>query len=170
MSDRGKILVAKQNGTFLLQFVGDVRLTLCVAIDDYLKQMFDDPDFEAVIVDLCRADCLDSTSLGLLAKLAQETADLTKRRPLLVCHSADLLMALSNLGVDELFEAYDGVVAEATPATGARPEGFSANPDEAAMRLRVIEAHRVLMALNSANADAFKDLVEQLESLESGAG
>ena len=170
MSDRGKILVAKQTGTFLLQFVGDVRLTLCVAIDDYLKQMFDDPEFEAVIVDLCRAECLDSTSLGLLAKLAQETSRLTQRRPLLVCDSADLLMALRNLGVDELFEAYDGVVAEATPAEEAQSGDVSPNSDEAAMRLRVIEAHRVLMSLNAANADAFKDLVEQLESLDSGSG
>ena len=32
--------------------------------------MFDDPEFASVWVDLCEAEGIDSTTLGLLAKLA----------------------------------------------------------------------------------------------------
>ena len=47
-----------------------MRLTLCSTIDEYFQRMFDDPDFASVWVDLCDAEGIDSTTLGLLAKLA----------------------------------------------------------------------------------------------------
>jgi len=101
--ERGRILVASDGGTFLLRFVGDVRLTLCVAIDDYLQQMFNDPDFEAVVVDLSQAQGLDSTSLGLLVKLAQETHTQTGKKALLVSSEGDVHRALQSVG-ENLFK------------------------------------------------------------------
>ena len=35
MSD-GRILVAEQDGVYVLKFLGDVRLTLCPSLDQYL--------------------------------------------------------------------------------------------------------------------------------------
>jgi len=165
--ERGRILVASDGGTFLLRFVGDVRLTLCVAIDDYLQQMFNDPDFEAVVVD----------SLGLLVKLAQETHTQTGKKALLVSSEGDVHRALQSVGVDDLFE----ITSEITPSSVASSavttavttevnpsQPYSASDDlkeESAIRKRVLEAHRRLMALNDVNAAAFKDLVAQLEAL-----
>ena len=64
----GRILAADHNGAYALKLVGDVRVNLCSAIDDYLEHMFNDPGFESVMVDLCEAEGIDSTTLGLLAK------------------------------------------------------------------------------------------------------
>ncbi|MCB1733486.1 MAG: anti-anti-sigma factor, partial [Halieaceae bacterium] len=66
----GKILAANRDGAYVIRFEGDVRLTLCTTIDEYFQQMFADPEFASVWVDLCDAEGLDSTTLGLLAKLA----------------------------------------------------------------------------------------------------
>jgi len=52
-------MVAAHDGTYVLRFEGDVRLTLCVAIDDFLKKMFADSRFTAVIIDLSQAQYLD---------------------------------------------------------------------------------------------------------------
>jgi len=164
LSERGRILVASDSGTFLLRFVGDVRLTLCIAIDDYLQQMLGDPNFEAVVVDLCEAQGLDSTSLGLLAKLAQETLMQTGKEALLVSKGGDVLRALQSVGVDELFEITAAVTTDASPSN-LDCSGSQLN-EESAVRKRVLEAHQRLMALNEANAAAFKDLVAQLEALE----
>ena len=66
----GKILVAHEGGAFVIKLIGDVRLTFCTALDDYFERMFTSPDFASVIIDLCRAENIDSTTLGQLAKLA----------------------------------------------------------------------------------------------------
>ena len=66
----GKILVAEQGGAFVIKMVGDVRLTFCTALDDFLERMFASPGFVSVIVELGEADNIDSTTLGQLAKLA----------------------------------------------------------------------------------------------------
>ena len=66
----GKLLAAQHDGIYILKLVGDVRVNLCTAIDDYFEHMFEDPDLESVLVNLCDAEGIDSTTLGLLAKLA----------------------------------------------------------------------------------------------------
>ena len=66
----GKIEVANQQGTYVIKLSGDVRLNLCSALESYLDNMFLDNDFEAVFVDLTDAEGVDSTTLGLLAKIS----------------------------------------------------------------------------------------------------
>ena len=66
----GRILAATHNGSYVIRLVGDVRLTLCNSMDDFFEHMFADPEFVSVWVDLCDAQGIDSTTLGLLAKLA----------------------------------------------------------------------------------------------------
>ena len=77
----GKILAASHNGAYVIRFEGDVRLTLCTTIDDYFQRMYDDPAFASVWVDLCSAEGLDSTTLGLLAKLALTVKERFAVRP-----------------------------------------------------------------------------------------
>ena len=162
MSQRGRIQVADHNGTYLLRFEGDVRLTLCVAIDEFLQTMFGDPRFAAVVIDLSAAQGLDSTALGVLAKLAKEAIGRTGSQPLLVCDSEDVLRSLGSVGIDDLFEPADSRFSQVTPL-GA----LEANePNEDETRRRVLEAHRVLMSINSDNAEKFRDLVATLEALD----
>lgn len=158
-------MVADHDGTYLLRFEGDVRLTLCVAIDEFLQTMFEAPDFAAVVVDLSNAQGIDSTSLGILARLAKEAHRKTARSPILVCTNTDVLRSLRSLGIDELFESAGtefGEYAAVTPL-GALD---ASEPSEDETRARVLEAHRVLMALNPSNAERFRDLVAQLEALD----
>lgn len=165
MRGRGRILVADHDGTYLLRFEGDVRLTLCVAIDDFLQQMFAAPRFTAVVIDLSHARYLDSTSLGTLAKLAKESRCKTARAPILVCPDGDVMRALTGLGIDELFERGGAEFTKPPAATALGPIETN-DPSEDDIRARVLEAHRVLMALNPSNTEQFSDLVARLEALD----
>ena len=49
---RGRILVGELDGVHVLLFKGDVRLTLCKAMDDYLAGMLEDPCIRSIVVDL----------------------------------------------------------------------------------------------------------------------
>ena len=68
--DAGKILVAQSQGIYIVKFVGDVRLNLCSTLDKYTDEMFENEAFKTVIIDLSETQCIDSTSLGQLAKIS----------------------------------------------------------------------------------------------------
>ncbi|MGI9326205.1 MAG: STAS domain-containing protein [Pseudomonadales bacterium] len=161
----GQILAGQHKGVYLLRFEGDVRLTLCAAADRYLARMFEDPQFKGVMVDLTSALGIDSTSLGLLAKLSIRAKEQFGFIPTLICDSADLRRLLDSMGFDDVFNIVDS--APQSPADlGPLP---ALEVPDAQLRAQVLDAHRVLMSMNDNNRDTFKDLVEALEADEAQA-
>ncbi|MCZ6855943.1 MAG: STAS domain-containing protein [Gammaproteobacteria bacterium] len=156
----GRILVADQDGVYILMFEGDVRLTLCMAVDGFLEKMFHDPQFRSVLVDLSKSDSIDSTSLGLLAKLSIKADKLFGYRPTLLSPRPDISRILYSMGFEDVFSIveepleYEEQLEELPPSKTSREE----------LRKRVLEAHRTLMAMNEQNRRTFQDLVETLES------
>lgn len=51
-------------------FVGEVRLTLCSGTGCDNQRIFTALNFNAIVIDLTRNRSIDSTTLGLLAKLS----------------------------------------------------------------------------------------------------
>ena len=70
---QGRILLGEHKGVYLLKFVGDVRVNLCVTMDTCLREVLDQKNFCSALVDLSETDGIDSTALGLLARLSLET-------------------------------------------------------------------------------------------------
>ncbi len=155
----GRILVGCQAGVYVILFEGDVRLTLYTAADRFLDRMFSDANFKSVVVDLSNTMSIDSTSLGLLAKLSI----LAKRRfdyvATLISSRADITRILLSMGFDDVFHIVE-VPLERTAQLGELPELVISEDD---MRERVLEAHRTLMSMNESNRDTFQDLVAALE-------
>ena len=61
-----RICAASSEGAHVLKLEGDVRLTMCTALDQYFQSMFAEPGFMSVWVDVTEADGLDSTTLSLI--------------------------------------------------------------------------------------------------------
>lgn len=156
---RGRILVGDHEGVYVLLFQGDVRLTLCTAVDSFLDRMFDDAGFRSVVVDLGQTQSIDSTSLGLLAKLSMQATRRFGYRPTLVSTRADITRILVTMGLDDVFN----VVEEALEHHDQLEELGCCAASEEEVRTRVLEAHRILMGINESNRAAFQDLVTTLE-------
>lgn len=156
---RGRILVGDHNGVYVLLFQGDVRLTLCTAVDSFLERMFGDPGFRSVVVDLAQTESIDSTSLGLLAKLSIEAGKRLGYRPTLISIRPDVTRILVTTGLDDVFNIVQKPL-EHREQLGELPCN-SASEEE--VRDRVLDAHRILMGLNDSNRAAFQDLVKMLE-------
>ena len=156
----GRILVGSHEGVYILLFEGDVRLTLCTAVDGYLEKMFKDRSFKSVVVNLSRTQSIDSTSLGLLAKLSIQADKLFNYRPTLVSTQVDVTRILMSMGFDDVFNIVEEPL-EHKEQLGELPVIKSSRED---VRQRVLEAHKTLMAMNETNRDAFHDLVVTLES------
>ena len=155
----GRILAASHDGAYVIRLVGDVRLTLCTTIDEYIQQMFEDPEFASVWVDLCDAEGIDSTTLGLLAKLAQEVKARYGFQPAIYSCEPGINRLLQSMSFERLFELHEEAC--------ANPEDIAEIPavagSEDSVKAKVIEAHRVLMDLSEENRERFKDLLIALE-------
>lgn len=159
MSD-GKILAACQNGAYVIRLTGDVRLTLCTTIDEYFHQMYEDPDFSSVWVDLCEAEGIDSTTLGLLAKLALEVKKRFGFTPAIYSCNTSITRLLKSMGFQRLFDLNERACGNADFGD----EIPSIEGSEEVVKDKVLEAHRVLMDLSEENKARFKDLMAVLEA------
>lgn len=156
----GQILVAKQGNTQVIKLVGDVRLTLCVSFDNFIEKTFNDGELACVVFDLTSATAVDSTTLGLMAKIAilsKERCDLV---PMVFSTNPTVNRLLDIMGFDDIFEIIHDQHEFDKPCRHIT----ITDVDEESAKERVIEAHEILMQLNESNKAAFKDLVSTLES------
>ncbi len=156
----GKILVAEQSGAVAIKLIGDVRLTFCTALDDFVEHMFAAPDFASVIIDLSEADNIDSTTLGQLAKLAIAAQHRYKLKPVIFSPNPNITRILSSMGFSRVFSIRE----EALNTDKQLAELPMALGTENGVRDKVIEAHRVLMGMNETNRVQFNELVCALEA------
>lgn len=192
VSSEGAIKVARHQDVTVIRLEGDVRLTLCLSFDQFIHDLFQHREQpracdHSVVFDLCEAESIDSTTLGLMAKIAIEGSSHGARNPVVMTSNESITRLLESMGFDDIF---DIVPAEqlnigGLPAAGSvaqvqqaavtptsiypideryhSPSTDATAPAEDAVRAKVIEAHQYLMSMNAKNHDTFKPLVEALE-------
>ena len=155
----GKIQFAEQDGTFVLKFVGEVRLTLCSTLDATIEKIFTALNFSAIVIDLTETSSVDSTTLGLMAKLSILSRQKIGLLPTVVTTNADIPRLLQSMGFDQVFNIIDTPL----PCPDCLEDLPPQDQSEEVVRAKVLEAHRILMGLNDSNREAFHDLVSALE-------
>ncbi|MEY4588164.1 MAG: hypothetical protein RL497_240 [Pseudomonadota bacterium] len=158
----GQILVACQNGDNVIRMLGDVRLTLCISFDNFILQMFESRPFHSVIFDLREATCIDSTTLGLMAKIAITSRKSGHVNPLVLTNNPSINRLLETMGFNDIFDMVPEGKLPADAQTVLNITECDALNEEQ-VRQRVIEAHKILMELNASNESQFKALVDALE-------
>lgn len=157
----GKIWVADHAGVYVIKMVGDVRLTLCMSFDQFIDSMFERDDFASIIFDLTEAEAIDSTTLGLMAKISILAGQRKQLRPVVISTLPGINRLLDSMGFGEIFD----IVKEAPENLRAEVCLEAGELDEGCARDKVLEAHRILMELNEKNRETFKDLVKTLEDV-----
>lgn len=156
---KGKILVGECDGNYLIKMTGDVRVTLCASLNQYINTIFKAPEgVSSVLVDLRDVQGLDSTTLGLLAKLALSCQRRFGLRPLLFCTNENILKTLEAMALDEYFQ----IISTHEPSVTSLEE-LPCNSDEERSRRDVIEAHKLLVEINPGCEAEFVDLIQYLE-------
>jgi anti-anti-sigma regulatory factor len=155
----GRILAANHDGAYVIRLEGDVRLTLCTSMDDFIQHMFADPDFASVWVDVCGAKGIDSTTLGLLAKLAIKVRERFGFMPAIYSGDPGISRLLKSMAFNRLFELRE----EQCSSPGDIQDIPTVQGSEETVRKKVIEAHRILMGVSEENRARFKDLLSALE-------
>jgi anti-anti-sigma factor len=156
----GRVLVAEHDGVHLMRFIGDVRLTMSAAIDRFVDAVLADEGFTSILIDLTRTEAIDSTSLGILAKLSIRARERFGCTPTLISTNPDITRVVRAMGLDDVFHIVEQPI-DLEDEFGDLP---NCECTEEETRRRVLEAHRILMSLNENNQSEFRDLVEALEA------
>lgn len=157
--DSGKILYASHKGIHVLRFIGEIRHTLAPSLNDFLQWLFAKPVAASFIIDLQETDIIDSTILGLLARIAKRMDQSGRPKATIVCDRADINEILIGVGFDTVFDMVES--SQPIPQEGQTLSVLEA--DRETMRYTILEAHRTLMELNERNRNVFHDVVEALE-------
>lgn len=157
----GKILVADERSDYLLKFVGDVRLNLCASLNRYMQALFKKDKVNRVVVDMLDAEGVDSTTLGLIAKMGLYCRTHYQTNVQLFCDNPSILRTLTCMGLDEIIDVLDRQ--PDCDLSNCLQESTDSNAAVDEIRQHVLEAHRVLRQINPNGGEEFADLIHALE-------
>ena len=153
----GKVYFAEHDGSCVLRFTGAIRYTLGHSLDGFLDRLYARGGFERVLVDLNDTESIDSTGLGLLAKIANSERQRNGGKALLFSSRPDINELLTCLCLDEFFVFADGA-SDATPGNALADDEASAGE----LAQTILDAHRRLAAINENNRVMFQSVVDEL--------
>ena len=159
--ENGKILHASHDGIHVLRFVGDIRYTLGHSLDRFLEALFAGSTPEGFVIDLTATDCIDSTNLGLLVRIAREMQNQGAPQVTIVSDRPDINAVLTSMALDEVFD----IVSRAPVPAGGEQELPRREVDRESLSHTLLKAHRALMELNERNEETFRDVVAKLEQI-----
>lgn len=160
MPDEGRVLYARSDGNWVFRFEGRIRYTMAHPLDAFLEQAFAPSRARSVVADLRDTLSIDSTGIGLLAKIARIARDLGLPRPLLFCSNEEVCEVLASVCMDEVFNMVAGEL---------HPSALSPLPatetSEEALAATIEGAHRLLCELSDDNRQRFESVVDAFSKL-----
>lgn len=158
----GVIKVADKDGVFVIKMQGDVRLTLSLTFDKFIDDMFLSNGFCSAIFDLSEAEAIDSTTLGLMAKISLQGRARQFMDPIVVSASPSVTRLLESMGFGEILQIVES--ADIGHGDFQILHADESDLDEAEIKDKVLEAHKALVDLSASNQETFQELIQSLEA------
>lgn len=155
----GNARYASENGIWFLELSGDLRHTLGPALNALLDRAFASDGARRFLLDLSAAEAIDSTCLGVIARIASWSRERDAPRPIIVSSNEDIIETLKAVCFDRLFELRAELSTEAADWSDLSSSGV----DQSQMINLILEAHRRLSAVDDSNKTVFRDVIEALE-------
>ena len=155
----GKILAAEYRHMAMLKFVGEVRVVMSSTLDNYCNNLYRRGILDAMVVDMSETRSIDSTALGMLAKMSIQLRNRFNVMPTIVSPNADITKILRSMSFDMICNIVDNVPKQQAQFCELAVQKES----ESTVRDKVIDAHLTLMAMSEANRLEFQDLVSALK-------
>jgi anti-anti-sigma factor len=156
--DKGNVFYAEQDGTCVFRLQGAINYRVANALDRFLDDTFATSRFRQVLVDLGELESIDSTGLGLLAKIANIARRRDGSRPLLFSSQPDINTLLSSICLDAAF-----ILCERIPDLEAGTALPIGEPSDRELAETVLAAHRRLCEMNEGNRAMFQNVVDAFE-------
>jgi anti-anti-sigma regulatory factor len=157
----GAILTTRDGSTEYIKFIGTVRYSHCAGLESHINQLFNKNDFNNIVVDLEQAEILDSTALGLLARVAIELEKSAGLRPVIFLKRGELSNVLKRVCFDQVFTI---ILDDNIKSSIDFKELPTQSEGEKQVLQRVVDAHRNLAKLDKKNEQLYQDITDALQS------
>jgi anti-anti-sigma factor len=151
------------DSTTVLKLTGQIRYIAARELKSFIDQALARPDLDTFILDLREVELIDSTGMGMLARLGRFTLERHGRRAVLVCPVKDVVTSLRSACFDTLFLMEDHWPLEQEPQLEEVPLGESLGAADRSAGYLILDAHRDLAAMSDINARVFGGVVAALE-------
>lgn len=156
----GAIYAARVDNIEYVKFYGTVRYSHCAGLESHIDSIFASNDFEEIVVDLDQAEILDSTALGLLARIAIELKKNSELQPVIFVKKGELLNILKRVCFDQVFN----IISDDKLKNEDQYEELVSGPeDEKKVLQRVIKAHEYLAEVDQKNEALLKDITKVIK-------
>jgi anti-anti-sigma factor len=161
--DRGRYYFAEKDDITYIKMVGNLKYTTSSGFDRFVDGLIE-RGFDNLVIDLSEATYIDSTNLGLIAKLAEKARNNEQKHVSIVSTNEDINEILESVRFDRLFTIVEDMDEAAKKLRGAEEQEIedvdSSQKEDLQM---LLQAHRALMDAHEENRPQFKDVVELLE-------
>jgi anti-anti-sigma factor len=154
----GRVTHSAQDGQHVLRYYGRIDYTIAPAIERFATALLETIEPGTLVFDVCEAEMLDSTNLGLIARLA--CTQPSDRPPRIISTNDDITDVIRSMGLERSFE----IVTEASAHAGAEEPIAVAAPSRGDLLRTMLDAHRVLAAMDESDRARFRDVVACLEA------
>ena len=155
----GSIMSARVDGVEYIRFMGVIRYSQCAGLESHIEKLFVEPRFSEIAIDLEKTGMLDSTALGLLARIAIEFKKMSDNRPVIFLRHGELAHILKRVCFDQVFN----IVTQPKSNDDMNfVEISSVSNNEENILKCVIEAHKSLAEISEENNHYFTDITQAL--------
>ena len=155
----GHVTHAARAGVHVLRYFGNINYTLAPGLQRFLHHLISEGSVSGLVFDLTAAESLDSTNLGLMARVNEEAHDLGAANSVIISSNEEIDVVLRSMGFDQTFDLFP---AAHVPDVVAEP--VAADPPSAAdLQRTMLDAHRALCRLSEAGRLEFEQVVACLE-------
>jgi anti-anti-sigma factor len=158
----GRVTYAQEDRWHVLRYFGRIDYTVAPAIDQFVQSLFQDGGVRPFLFDLREAQLVDSTNLGLFARIADRVRRAEGGKSVIVSSQDDINDVLASMGFGEIFD-----LRRELPYTprGECEDLVTGDPPSHGELLRtMLDAHRTLVSLNERDRQRFQDVVSMLEA------
>lgn len=154
------IRFAKINNTLILRLLGEMRFTECTALSELLEEIFSDPEVSNVLIDLTQASAIDSTGLGMLAKISNHIKNHHHHKTPIFSTNPDINRTLESMGFDKVF-----ILLRHDPSLPIPDQEVPAcSADDTTTAQVILDAHKNLAELNEKNWREFSPIISAIEA------
>jgi anti-anti-sigma factor len=161
----GKVYYAHHKDVMVFKLVGDVRYAvsssyaMLASFEAFLDRLVKESEFDHVLIDLTELTSIDSTNIGLLAKIAVHKHDTNSSKPTIISTNESITRLLYTMGLQSIFLIVDKVDIGDTEWE----EIPTVDPRDRSLAKIMLEAHRTLSELSKENKETFRDVILLLE-------
>lgn len=148
--------------SMVLALSGQVRYMTVRALRGFVDDLLARNGNDTIILDLRELESIDSTGMGLLARLGRTTLE-RGRRAVIVCGVRDVMTCLRSAAFDRLFIIVDKWPFDSETVLAEVPLE-NKDPQPELMGRLILEAHRDLASLSDENQRAFSSVISALEA------